>query len=733
MDENVATRPVPSAASSEAAGGLRFHVAVQRSRAIIYAATFPIGVGAILTGVMQASIWSGTALIVCGVLSAILFELLYKAGRGTAFGIELSIIGLFIDTALVSWGVYISGGWASPWYLFFLANSAGAAFVGGRKASLLTATANAVGYLTAVILSGSARPFDKGFVTALFYVGFLYFASFFFLRGVANLRDKRRQISQLREGDRKRVEELTRLTEELNVKSRELLEANRKIREADRLKSQFLANMSHELRTPMNAIIGFSEILVERLSGRVEPKYGSFMQHILASGQHLLGIINDVLDLSKVEAGKMEVFPEQFSVKAAAEGVCSVMRAQAGKSGIEIVLDVPEGLPPIETDLAKFKQILYNLVSNAVKFSPPQSQVTVRVRHDAATGAGEGDFVSVAVIDQGIGIAPENHESVFQEFHQLDSGSRKEFAGTGLGLALVRRFCELLGGAISIDSDIGRGATFTFTLPKRYRGPEPVDEHPIDAPYVASDAPGDRVLVIEDDSVAYASLARHLESAGYVPVRARHGDEALKLAKLVKPVAITLDLVLPGIDGWEVLKRLKADEVTRDIPVVVISMIDNRELGLALGAHDYFVKPVDRHRLVDRIRQVTSPVRKRGRTRLLVIDDDSAFRAMLEEELRELGYDIRWASTGEEGLEAIGRELPDVVVLDLVMPGMSGFEVAERLKLDPATEGIPILVMTSKDLSRSDQSVLQSKIAALVPKGRSSGSRLITAIQQLGR
>ncbi|MFA6955262.1 MAG: response regulator [Thermoanaerobaculia bacterium] len=727
------TRNAASAASSEGVGGLRFHVAVQRSRAIIYAATYPIGLGAILTGVMQASIWSGSALIACGVASAILFELLYRSGRGTIFGIELSIVGLFIDTALVSWGVYISGGWASPWYLFFLANAAGAAFVGGRNAVLMTATANAVGYLTAVILSGSARPFDKGFVTALFYVGFLYFASFFFLRGVANLRDKRMQIRQLRDEDRRRVEELTRLTEELGVKSRELSEANRKIREADRLKSQFLANMSHELRTPMNAIIGFSEILVERLSGRVEPKYENFMQHILASGQHLLGIINDVLDLSKVEAGRMEVFPEQFALQGAAEGVCSVMRAQAAKSEIDIVLDVAEGLPAIETDLAKFKQILYNLVSNAVKFSPSKSKVTVRVRLDVAPGAEQGDYVSVAVIDQGIGIAPENQEAVFQEFHQLDSGSRKEFAGTGLGLALVKRFCELLGGAISVESETGRGSTFTFTLPLRYRGPEPVDEHPADAPYVPSDAPGDRVLVIEDDSVAFASLARHLESAGYVPVRARHGDEALKLSKLVRPVAITLDLVLPGVDGWEVLKRLKADEATREIPVVVISMIDNRELGFALGAHDYFVKPVDRRRLVDRIRQVTSPVKKRGRTRLLVIDDDSAFRAMLDEELRELGYDIRWASSGEEGLEAARADVPDVVVLDLVMPGMSGFEVAERLKQDSATENIPILVMTSKDLSSSDRSVLQSKIAALVPKGRSSGSRLITAIQQLGR
>ena len=720
-------------ASSEADSLLRFHVAMQKSRALIYAAAFVIAYAAIRAGVMEASVAGGFLLMITGIGSAVLIWFLYERGRGQIARIELGWISLWIDVGLISWGVYISGGWMSPWFLFYLANAAGAAFLGGRSAAFTIVSANAAGYIGAVVLSGSARPFDKGFMTALFQVGFLYFASFFFFRGISILREKRLQVRQLRDEDRKRVEELTRLTEELNLKSRELIEANRKIREADRLKSQFLANMSHELRTPMNAIIGFSEILSERLEGHVEPKYQGFIQHILASGQHLLGIINDVLDLSKVEAGMLQVFPEQFALPAAADGVCNVMRAQAGKSDIAIVLDAPDDLPPIETDLAKFKQILYNLLSNAVKFSPSHSSVTVRIRVNEATDGNDERSVSIAVIDHGIGIAPENHDAVFQEFRQLDSGSRKEFAGTGLGLALVKRFCELLGGTITLESETGRGSTFTVTLPVRYPGAEPVDEYLADSPYIPSDASGDRVLVIEDDSVAYSSLARHLESASYVPVRARHGDEALRLAKLVKPVAITLDLVLPGVDGWEVLKRLKADEVTKDIPVVVISMIDNRELGFALGAHDYFVKPVDRRRLVDRIRQVSTPAVKRGKARLLVIDDDESFRDILEEELRELGYETRWAASGEEGLEEIRKDVPDVVVLDLVMPGMSGFEVAERLKQDPVTAAIPILVMTSKDLSRSDRDSLQTKIAALVPKGRSSGSRLITAIQQLGR
>lgn len=719
--------------SSDSDSLLRFHVAMQKSRALVYATAFVIGYGAIAAGVMKASVAAGFLATATGIVSALVIWFLYERGLGQVAGIELGWISLWLDTILITIGVYISGGSESPWFLFYLANASGAAFLGGRNAAYTIAAGNSAGYIGAVVLSGSAHPFDAGFMKALFHVGFLYFASVFFFRGISILREKRLQIRQLRAEDRKRVEELTRLTEELNVKSRELVEANRKIREADRLKSQFLANMSHELRTPMNAIIGFSEILAERLESRIEPKYQNFIQHILASGQHLLGIINDVLDLSKVEAGKMEVYPEQFALPAAADGVCNVMRAQAGKNYIAIVLDAQEGLPPIETDLAKFKQILYNLLSNAVKFSPSHSAVTVRIRLHEPKEATDEQTVSIAVIDNGIGIAPENHEAVFQEFRQLDSGSRKEFGGTGLGLALVKRFCELLGGAIVLDSETGRGSTFTITLPVHYPGSEPVDEHPADAPYVPSDATGDRVLVIEDDSVAYSSLARHLESASYVPVRARHGDEALRLARLVKPVAITLDLVLPGVDGWEVLKRLKADDVTRDIPVVVISMIDNRELGFALGAHDYFVKPVDRRRLVDRIRQVSTPIARRGKPRLLVIDDDETFREILEEELHELGYDVRWASSGEEGLEEIRKELPDVLVLDLVMPGISGFEVAERLKQDPATASIPILVMTSKDLSRSDRDSLQTKIAALVPKGRSPGSRLITAIQQLGR
>ncbi|MGK2856472.1 MAG: response regulator [Thermoanaerobaculia bacterium] len=719
--------------SSDTEGLLRFHVAMQKSRVLVYASSFLIGYGAILAGVMKASVAAGLMLMATGIVSALVIWFLYERGLGQVAGTELGWVSLWIDAFLVTWGVYISGGAESPWFLFYLANTAAAAFLGGRASAYIIATVNAAGYIGAVVLSGSARPFDPGFMKALFHIGFLYFASIFFFRGISILREKRLQIRQLREEDRRRVEELTRLTDELNIKSRELVEANRKIREADQLKSQFLANMSHELRTPMNAIIGFSEILAERLESRIEPKYQNFIQHILASGQHLLGIINDVLDLSKVEAGRMEVYPEQFALPAAADGVCNVMRGQAEKSEITIVLDAPDGLPPIETDLAKFKQILYNLVSNAVKFSPSHATVTVRIRLVQPTSSNDVQTVSIAVIDTGIGIAPENHEAVFQEFRQLDSGSRKEFGGTGLGLALVKRFCELLGGTIALESDTGRGATFTVTLPVRYPGSEPVDEHPEDAPYIPSDATGERVLVIEDDSVAYSSLARHLESASYVPVRARHGDEALRLARLVKPVAITLDLVLPGVDGWEVLKRLKADDVTKDIPVVVISMIDNRELGFALGAHDYFVKPVDRRRLVDRIRQVSTSVARRGKPRLLVIDDDAAFREILEEELRELGYEVRWASSGEEGLEAIRNDVPDVVVLDLVMPGMSGFEVAERLKQDPATEAIPILVMTSKDLSRDDRDSLQTTIAALVPKGRSAGSRLINAIQLLGR
>ena len=380
-----------------------------------------------------------------------------------------------------------------------------------------------------------------------------------------------------------------RTLRQLELKSREAEEANR-------AKSQFLANMSHELRTPMNAIIGFSEVLTERLEPTVDAKSIGFLRSILNSGRHLLEIINDILDLSKVEAGKMEIFPELFSVPAAIESVCQVMRGFAARSGITFAIDIAPDVSDIETDQAKFKQILYNLLSNAVKFSPSDSLVTIRARR-------LGESIEIQVIDRGIGIAREHLDVIWDEFRQIDATTARRFGGTGLGLSLVRKFVELQNGTVAVESSVGMGSVFTVTLPRRFAGAK------IPSPIVSADGtvvpPGKRVLVVESDDAAFSTLSTYLRAAAFVPIRARRADEALRLARTMKPVAIALDVVLAGSDGWDVLRRLKAEDDTSAIPAVVISADNNRDLGISLGAAAHFTKPLDWSQLIRRMRELT--------------------------------------------------------------------------------------------------------------------------------
>jgi CheY-like chemotaxis protein len=378
--------------------------------------------------------------------------------------------------------------------------------------------------------------------------------------------------------------------------------------------------------------------------------------------------------------------------------------------------------------MAKFKQVLFNLISNAVKFSPPEKAITVSAIFEGTNQ--EDGWVVVSVRDEGIGIQPEHHELIFEEFRQVDGTARREFGGTGLGLALVKKFVELQGGRIGLESAPGAGSTFSFSLPVKSRAAV-VTRSPELEEAIEGGRPAERVLVVEDDAHAYELLAAALASAGYLAVRARHGEEALRLARETHPMAVTLDLVLPGLDGWEVLKKLKGDALTREIPVVIISMVDNRELGLALGADDYFVKPVDRDRLLQRIREITAIVTRAARPKLLLIDDDASVHALLDEELERLGYTIEGAYSGEEGLRAADELHPDLIILDLMMPGMSGFEVATGLKENPNTANIPILVLTSKDLTNTDRSELQSKVTSFVQKGKSAREQLVREIRRL--
>jgi signal transduction histidine kinase/CheY-like chemotaxis protein/ligand-binding sensor domain-containing protein len=504
---------------------------------------------------------------------------------------------------------------------------------------------------------------------------------------------------------------------------RELQVKNEQAEEANRAKSIFLANMSHELRTPMNAIIGFSEILVERLQDKLEPKYVGFLRSILQSGQHLLSIINDILDLSKVEAGKMELYPETFTVRSAIDSVCQVMKGLSGKKNITFAIAVDDDVREVETDHAKFKQILYNLLSNAVKFSKTGAVVRIDARR------APGEMVAVSVTDQGIGIGPEHLQVIFDEFRQVDTATSRTYGGTGLGLSLVKKFVELQRGRVTVTSTLGEGSTFTFTLPLRFAGA--AIPSPIVGPNGMVIPPGERVLVIEDEDEAFDTLSAYLQSAGYVPIRARTGQEALDRARVMTPRAITLDLVLPGMEGWQVLRTLKADPATCDIPVIIVSMLANRELALAFGADDYFIKPVEWPRLLRRLAEITGRDAIPRGARLLLVDDDMAVHQMLEQELTREGYLLDSATSGGEAIERAERSRPDLIIVDLMMPGMSGFELAERLRQRESTSKIPIVILTAKELTDADRERLQNGISGLVMKGSAAGARLIRAIRSL--
>jgi signal transduction histidine kinase/DNA-binding response OmpR family regulator len=683
---------------------VRFDLGIQRNHVFVYALGFLLGIAGKMLGVYPLSVPVALVVFFLSVTSAGTLYVLYRRGIDRRF---LNPVWMTTDVICCTLCVYGTGGIISPWYIWYAAAASAAAFASGKKAAYSVMAASVVAYIGTLMVMGQATFTNGVMLLAITRILFVFGASYFFLVGIANLQEKRLRIRQLESEESRKVEQLTQL-------ARELEEANRRIREADRMKSQFLATMSHELRTPMNSIIGFSEILSERLAKTIEPKHLGFLEHIHTSGRHLLGIINDILDLSKIEAGKMEIYPERFSVVPVIESVCQVMRGMAQKVP-HIVVDAAADLPQIETDLAKFKQILFNLLSNAVKFSPPGSTVTVRATL-------EDDAITVAVRDEGIGIDPAHHAMIFEEFRQVDSTARREFGGTGLGLALVKKFAELQGGQVTVESHLGAGSTFSFTLPLRSRAAVVTR-----APAVPEQG-ADRVLVVEDDANAYELIASALQSAGFLSIRARHGDEALRLARETRPIAITLDLVLPGIDGWEVLKRLKSDDVTRRLPVVIISMDDNRDLGIALGADDYFVKPVDRPRLLERLRAIATGNR---RPRVLVVDDDAAIHALLDEDLSRLGYAIVNSYSGDEGLRAAIEIVPDVIILDLMMPNMSGFEVADALKDDPRTASIPILVLTSKEISSEDRTMLHTKVSSFVQKGRSAREQLVRELRRV--
>ena len=478
---------------------------------------------------------------------------------------------------------------------------------------------------------------------------------------------------------------------------------------ASAAKSDFLASMSHELRTPLNAIIGFSELMIaEAGTADTVTVPREWVDHIRNGGTHLVALINDVLDLAKVEAGRLELAKYPIDLAHAVSESVAGLRPLADRKRQRISVSVEPHL--VEVDPGRLRQILYNLLSNAIKYTPDGGSIEV-------TGVRDGADVRIAVSDTGIGISPDDQEHVFEEFRQV--GDRAgHVAGTGLGLALTRRLVEAHGGRIGVESEVGRGSVFTVVLPIGTVHPS----HEGAADTVAR-APGGRarVLVIEDDPSSVRLLQAYLGESGYDVSVAPNGERGLELALADPPAAILLDILLPGIDGWEVLRRLKQNPAVRDVPVVIVTVVDERSVGLALGAVDYFVKPIERDALIARLDRHTFTTKVQTRAvGVLAIDDDPAALAMIDATLSPLGFEVVVAASGADGLARVAEARPDLVICDLMMPGIDGFEVVARLHEEPETRTIPILILTAHELTDADKARLNGRVLGVVDKGESA-------------
>ena len=504
---------------------------------------------------------------------------------------------------------------------------------------------------------------------------------------------------------------------------------------ASRAKSEFLANMSHELRTPLNAIIGFSEVLEDQTFGELNTRQLKYVSNILTSGRHLLQLINDILDIAKIEAGRLTLDRSPFPVETALNDVVAIVKALTNKKSIDLSIEVTPNLPSLHADQPKFKQIMYNLMSNAIKFTPPEGRVAVNAFMDENSPV---PAVCIAVSDSGIGIKPEDQARVFGQFEQVDSSYSRQQQGTGLGLALTKNLIELHGGRIWVESEgiEGKGTTFSFVLPFD----EPAIEYSNDSQDGAIDSAtasadgtltatevfpineqneqeaSPLVLVVEDNGPASELLTHYLTEAGYSVAHATDGEQAVQMVNELHPYAVTLDIMLPRKDGWQVLAEMKARPETADVPVVIISMTEDRQLGFSLGAVDFMVKPVDKNRLIEVIARAGGQASKDQMPMILVVDDEPKTVELLSDLLKHAGYRVLEAFGGQQGIELATQYLPQVIILDLMMPQVNGFDVVRELRANPATKDIAIVIFSAKDISEEEVGELNADIRAIVPK-----------------
>src|SRR5215472_1368174 len=497
----------------------------------------------------------------------------------------------------------------------------------------------------------------------------------------------------------------------------EVEEKGRQLELASQHKSQFVASMSHELRTPLNAIIGLTEMMVTNAARFGTEKAAEPLKRVHRAGQHLLGLINQVLDLSKIEAGKLELNPESVSLAPLIDEVVGTARQLAQQNKNNLVVEAQEKLGTVTVDPMRLRQILLNLLSNACKFTS-QGEVKLRVQK-VADGRNWVDF---AVSDTGIGMTPEQQAKLFEEFTQADSSTARRYGGTGLGLAITRKLARMMGGDVTVTSEPGKGSVFSVRLPA---GADPAAR----AAANGSRAPSsDCVLVIDDDAVARDLIADHLKAEGFAVTTAAGGLEGLKLAKELRPIAITLDVMMPDLDGWSVLAALRQDPELAEIPVIMITIMDEHRRGVALGAAGYLTKPIDRERLTRLIGRFRAPARP---TRVLLVEDDAAQRERLRGWLDGDQWKVQEAGNGREALAVLKDAKPDVILLDLMMPEMDGFAVVAALQKEPRWSDIPVVVVTARDLDAKDRERLNSGVQSVLVKETFRPADLVERIRRL--
>lgn len=534
-----------------------------------------------------------------------------------------------------------------------------------------------------------------------------------------------------------REQNLSRAVEERTAQlaetTQEAERARAEAEEANTTKSQFLANMSHELRTPLNAIIGYSEMLKEELTDLGQTFLISDVQKIHGAGKHLLGLINNILDLSKVESGKMELFLETFQIGPMVEDIADTIQPLVTKNNNTLVIHVADDVKTMHADITKLRQCLFNLLSNASKFTENGTitlDVATSISHSATT------MIDFSVVDSGIGMTPEQQAKLFQSFSQADPSTTRKYGGTGLGLVITQKFCHMMGGDIHVESEAEQGTTFKISLPQQVQDikaesakqPEYQTAPSISGIHGLMPSTASTVLVIDDDPSVQDLMQRFLSREGFQVLGAGSGSDGLQLARMHMPDVIVLDVMMPSVDGWTVLTELKADPQLATIPVVMVTMVDDKNLGYALGASDYLLKPIDYDRLSELLHKYSSDDVS---TSVMVVEDNAENREMMRRQLTKAGWQVTEAPNGRAALDLMESQQPSIILLDLMMPEMDGFEFLDQIRRRPQWRTIPVIVLTAKDLTPEDRRRLDGQIERIYQKGSFDRQAFLGEISQL--